>query len=172
MKVAFISDIHVDSLPEPSHIVDAIRNRLLTIGPDVFIIAGDVAARTKLFEQTLRAFSELPCEKLLVPGNHDIWVETTSLEMGIHSGNKHTEIIPQICSRNNFIALGQDPYTMDGIAAKSSTIGFKNALRRFPANSLIKRALPTPKGTQINTAPKVTQKDPNINGRIPKSGGS
>ena len=113
MKIAFISDIHVDSLPEPSHIVDAIRNRLLTIGPDVFIIAGDVAARTKLFEQTLRAFSELPCEKLLVPGNHDIWVETTSLEKGIHSGIKYTEIIPQICSRNNFTVLGQDPYTIN-----------------------------------------------------------
>ena len=96
MKIAFISDLHVDSLPEPSHIVYAIRNRLLAIGPDVFIIAGDVAAHSQLFENTLRAFSELPCEKLLVPGNHDIWVETTSLQKGIHSGIKYTEIIPQI----------------------------------------------------------------------------
>ena len=123
MKIAFISDLHVDRLSEPSHIIDAIRNKLLTLGPDVFIIAGDVAARTQPFEKTLRAFSELPFEKLLVPGNHDIWVETTSLEKGIHSGIKYTEIIPQICSRNNFIVLGQDPYTING-AGFAGTIGW------------------------------------------------
>ena len=123
MKIAYISDLHVDSLPEPSHIVDAIRNRLLTIGPDVFIIAGDVAARTQLFEKTLHAFSELPCEKLLVPGNHDIWVGTTSLKKGIHSGIKYTEIIPQICRRNNFTVLGQVPYTVNG-AGFTGTIGW------------------------------------------------
>ena len=123
MKIAYISDLHIDSLPEPSQIIDAINNRLLTIKPDVFIIAGDVAARTQLFESTLSAFSELPCEKLLVPGNHDIWVETTSLEKGIHSGIKYTEIIPQICNRNNFTVLGQEPYTING-AGFAGTIGW------------------------------------------------
>lgn len=123
MKIAFISDLHVDSLPEPFHIIDAIHHRLLTIGPDVFIIAGDVAARPQLFEKTLRVFSELPCEKLLVPGNHDIWVETTSLEKGIHSGIKYNEIIPQICNRNNFTVLGQDPHTING-AGFAGTIGW------------------------------------------------
>jgi Icc-related predicted phosphoesterase len=123
MKIAFISDLHVDRLPEPSHITGAIRDRLLKIEPDVFIIAGDIAARTQLFEKTLGVFSELPCDKLLVPGNHDIWVETTSLEKGIHSGIKYNEIIPQICSRNNFIVLGQNPHTING-AGFAGTIGW------------------------------------------------
>lgn len=123
MKIAFISDLHVDSLPESSAVIDCIYKRLLSIKPDVFIIAGDIAARTQVFEKTLQAFSEIPCEKLLVPGNHDIWVESSALKKGIHSGVKYTEIIPQICSRNNFTFLGVEPCTIDGIGF-AGTIGW------------------------------------------------
>jgi Icc-related predicted phosphoesterase len=123
MKIAFISDLHVDSLPASPDVIDCIHKRLLSIKPDVFIIAGDIAARTQLFEQTLGTFSALPCEKLLVPGNHDIWVESSSLEKGIHSGVKYTEIIPQICSRNDFIFLGVEPCVIDGIGF-AGTIGW------------------------------------------------
>ena len=123
MKIAFIFDLHVDSLPDASEVIDCIHKRLLSIKPDVFIIAGDIAARTQLFEQTLASFAAIPCKKLLIPGNHDIWVESTSLEKGIHSGVKYTKIIPQICSRNNFISLGAEPYIIDGIGF-AGTIGW------------------------------------------------
>ena len=123
MKIAFISDLHVDRLPESSQVIDCIHERLLSIKPDIFIIAGDIAARTQLFEKTLQTFSGLPCEKLLVPGNHDIWVESPSLQKGIHSGVKYREIIPQICRHNNFTLLGSDACTIDGIRF-AGTIGW------------------------------------------------
>ena len=123
MKIAFISDLHVDSLPEPSQVIDCILERVLSIKPDVFIIAGDIASPTQLFVNTLHAFSSLPCEKILVAGNHDIWVESSSLEKGIHSGVKYSKILPQISRRNNFIFLKDTPYRINGVGF-AGTIGW------------------------------------------------
>jgi 3',5'-cyclic AMP phosphodiesterase CpdA len=41
--------------------------------PDLFVIAGDVGAGDE-FGRCLDLFADLPCQKALVPGNHDIWV--------------------------------------------------------------------------------------------------
>lgn len=116
MKIAFISDLHVDISPESFNLIDYLIERLLSLKPDVFIIAGDIAAITQTFEKTLKRFSALSCNKLLVAGNHDIWIDSPSnLQKGIHSGVKYRELLPQICKRNNFIYLGLEPYSLDGI---------------------------------------------------------
>ena len=124
MKIAFISDLHVDISPESFKLIDPIIDRLFAINPDLFIIAGDIAAHTQKFEKTLNKFSSLPCKKLLVAGNHDIWVDSpSSLQRGIHSGVKYGEIIPQICKRNDFLYLGLEPHLIDGVGF-AGTIGW------------------------------------------------
>jgi predicted phosphohydrolase len=42
--------------------------------PDVLVLGGDIGAG-KHFGECLTLFDDLSCRKVLVPGNHDIWVE-------------------------------------------------------------------------------------------------
>jgi len=124
MKIAFISDLHVDISPDNFKIIDYLIERLLSLKPDVFIIAGDIAANTHTFEKTLKKFSSISCNKLLVAGNHDIWIDSfSSLQKGITSGVKYREFLPQICERNNFIYLGLETHLIDGIGF-AGTIGW------------------------------------------------
>ena len=124
MIIAFISDLHVDISSESFKLIDHINEKLLSLEPDVFIIAGDIAANSKTFETTLNKFSTVSCNKFLVAGNHDIWIDSpSSLQRGIHSGVKYNEIIPQICKRNDFIYLGLEPHSIDGIGF-AGTIGW------------------------------------------------
>jgi Icc-related predicted phosphoesterase len=124
MKIAFISDLHVDSSPQCFAVLDDLVHELTALRPDVFIIAGDVAASTVLFEKALRPFAGLPCHKLLVAGNHDIWVDSPAgLQQGIHSGVKYDEIIPGICERNGFAFLGETPRIIEGMGF-AGTIGW------------------------------------------------
>jgi len=124
MKIAFISDLHVDSSPQCFSLLDGLVHELTALQPDVFIIAGDIAANPSLFERSLQQFAGVPCHKLLVAGNHDIWVDPSAgLQRGLHSGVKYEEIIPAICERNGFACLGAAPRVIDGIGF-AGTIGW------------------------------------------------
>jgi len=124
MKIAFISDLHVDTSTDNFKIIDYLIERLLSLKPDAFIIAGDIAANIHMFEKTLKKFSVISCSKLLVAGNHDIWIDSpSSLQKGIHSGVKYHELLPQICKHHNFTYLGLEPHVLDGIGF-AGTIGW------------------------------------------------
>jgi putative phosphoesterase len=124
MKIAFISDLHVDSSPENLKLLDHLVERLGSLNPDTFIIAGDISASTEVFEKTLKRFSAISCHKLLVAGNHDIWIDPKNgLKKGLHSGIKYRQVIPDICERNDFTCLGLEPYSINGIGF-AGTIGW------------------------------------------------
>lgn len=130
MKIAFISDLHVDSSPRCFSLLESLVGNLAALRPDVFIIAGDIAASTVLFEKALQYFSGLPCSKLLVPGNHDIWIDSAdTLKRGIHSGVKYAEILPAICEKHGFIFLGAIPRVIDGIGFAGSIGWYDYSLR-------------------------------------------
>ena len=124
MKIAFISDLHVDISLENRKLIDHLIERLHSIEPDAFIIAGDITAKTQLLEKTLHKFSEISCKKFFVPGNHDIWIDSpSSVQEGIHSGIKYYKLLPQVCERNGFTFLGIEPQQIDGIGF-AGTIGW------------------------------------------------
>ncbi|MBW2183316.1 MAG: metallophosphoesterase [Deltaproteobacteria bacterium] len=124
MKIAFISDLHVDISPDNLKLIDFLIERLQSLKPDLFIIAGDIAAKIQLFENTLNMFSDISCNKFIVPGNHDIWIDSPAgLEEGIHSGSKYYELLPQVCERNGFTYLGLEPHIIDGIGF-AGTLGW------------------------------------------------
>jgi Icc-related predicted phosphoesterase len=124
MKVSFISDLHVDSSPVCFTVLKHLKERLCSLRPDVFIIAGDVSANEQLIAQTLNYFSELSCCKIMVAGNHDIWVASPSKgQKGISSGEKYHEILPRVCEQAGFVYLGLEPFFLDGIGF-AGTIGW------------------------------------------------
>jgi 3',5'-cyclic AMP phosphodiesterase CpdA len=74
--------------------------------PDVLILAGDVGASTH-FGECLALFDDIACRKALVPGNHDIWVQTDD-ERGdsLHVYRHH---LPRLCAEHGFHYLDQGP---------------------------------------------------------------
>ena len=121
MKIGLISDLHTDVTARNKalvlHLIAAIRAAQL----DVLVIAGDLARHLVLLSETLNAFqqADLACEKLFVPGNHDIWaVETANV-----TSPQKCEIISELCRECGFHPLMDSPFIADGIGF-CGTIGW------------------------------------------------
>ena len=116
MRVAFTSDIHVDISRENHLLVDLMVEHLQVETPDVFILCGDISPSSEQFAETLARFRPVSCKKLMVPGNHDVWVDSKNkLKKGIDSTIKYTQILPQACQENDFLCFGTEPFQLDKI---------------------------------------------------------
>lgn len=73
--------------------------------PDVLILAGDIGTGP-LFADCLQLFTDLPCRKALVPGNHDLWIRP---EDGRDSLQVYQEDLAELCRRYGFHYLDQGP---------------------------------------------------------------
>jgi predicted phosphohydrolase len=74
--------------------------------PDVLVLAGDVGAADH-FAECLALFDDLPGRKALVPGNHDIWVETDDSRGD--SLAVYRQHLPRLCTAHSFHYLDQGP---------------------------------------------------------------
>ena len=99
VKIAYTSDLHVDYSAENRELVSRLAEAADKAKPDVLIIGGDIAASPTDFEWALGCFAELKCRKLVVAGNHDIWIESKAdILNGKDSGAKYRLILPQVAS--------------------------------------------------------------------------
>ena len=121
MKIGLISDLHTDVTPLNRaivpHLVDAVKAAQL----DVFVLAGDLARHLVQLSETLNAFqlADLACEKLFVPGNHDIWaIETPDV-----TSEQKCEIISTLCYECGFHPLMDAPF-VKGQIGFCGTIGW------------------------------------------------
>ena len=121
MKIGLISDLHTDVTPLNSaivpHLIDAVKAAEL----DVFVLAGDLARHLVQLSETLNAFqlADLTCEKLFVPGNHDIWaVETRDV-----TSEQKCKIISALCYECGFHPLMDAPF-VKGQIGFCGTIGW------------------------------------------------
>ena len=121
MRIAFTSDIHADLTQQNRLLVPHLVRVVESLAPDVFAIAGDVANTAAGLESTLTAFSALSCQKLLVPGNHDVWVESRrSVRKGRDSRHKHDTALPMICGNTSFTFLPGRPVVLGDVALVGS----------------------------------------------------
>jgi len=111
MKIAFTSDIHADVSPENERVPEIQMPILLRESPDIFIICGDVSADRRHFEKTLKKYGQLTCPKLVVAGNHDLWMDND----GENSIEKYRYILPKLAKENGFIYLGLEPYVTGNV---------------------------------------------------------
>ena len=110
MRVAVSCDLHWGLTPEGDASTRELARKLAADPPDVFIIAGDIAGADKTrFLEGLDVFRELRALKLLVLGNHDLWVNRGD-SMGIF------EKLPAVAREANFRALEEGPVTEGGTA--------------------------------------------------------
>ena len=121
MKIGLISDLHTDVTPLNKalvpHLIDAVKAAQL----DIFVLAGDLARHLVQLSETLNAFqlADLACEKLFVPGNHDIWaIETPDV-----TSEQKCEIISTLCYECGFHPLMEAPFIKEQIGF-CGTIGW------------------------------------------------
>lgn len=121
MKVGLISDLHTDvtalNKQLVPHLIDAVRAAEL----DVFVLAGDLARHLVQLSETLNAFqlADLACEKLFVPGNHDIWaIETPNV-----TSEQKCGIISELCRECGFHPLMDVPFIKERVGF-CGTIGW------------------------------------------------
>jgi len=80
--------------------------------PDLLVLAGDIGAGED-FERCLEQFDDLPCQKALVPGNHDIWVRLDD-ERG-DSLRVYREHLPRVAAAHGFHYLDHGPLVLPDI---------------------------------------------------------
>lgn len=121
MKIGLISDLHTDVTPRNKalvpHLIDAVR----TANLDVLVLAGDLARHLVQLSETLNAFqlADLTCEKLFIPGNHDIWaIETADV-----TSEQKCRIISELCHACGFHPLMDEPFITEKVGF-CGTIGW------------------------------------------------
>ena len=121
MKIALISDLHAEATEANRAIVPFLIDAIISAELDVFVLAGDVTPNLSEFYEILGEFdkAELPCQKLFVPGNHDIWV---SKDANMTSQQK-CRVISEICQDHRFYPLIDAPYIAEKIGF-CGTIGW------------------------------------------------
>jgi len=132
MKIAFTSDLHYDISPWNREFTVHLAAAVEHLSPDVFVIAGDVSPELKCLEDALSLFGGLPCDKMMVAGNHDLWVSKNAVRKRRDSWYKYTSVIPEICRKHGFSCLATDPVVRDGIGFVGS-VGWYDFSLRDPA---------------------------------------
>ena len=121
MKIGLISDLHADSTEANKAIVPHIINAVRDANLDVFVLAGDVTPNLSEFYEVLGEFADadLACQKLFVPGNHDIWVG----KKANMTSEQKCGVLSEICQDHGFHSLTDSPYVVDKIGF-CGTIGW------------------------------------------------
>ena len=121
MKIGLISDLHTDVTPLNKALVPHLIDAVSAANLDVLVLAGDFARHLVQLSETLNAFhlADLACEKLLVPGNHDIWaIETSTV-----TSEQKCGIISELCHACGFHPLMDEPFIREKIGF-CGTIGW------------------------------------------------
>ena len=116
IKIAYTSDLHVDYSNENRELVARLTESAVAAKPDVLIIGGDIAASPTDFGWALGSFAEVKCRKLVVAGNHDIWIESKSdILNGKDSGAKYQQMLPKVAADNGFEFLFEKAVVIDDV---------------------------------------------------------
>src|SRR5438309_350817 len=106
MRLAFTADLHWGTYRSGDAAVRLLVEHLQAEPPDVLVLGGDVGAG-KHFDDCLAQFDNLTCRKALIPGNHDIWVESDDARGD--SLDVYERHLPESCRRYGFHYLDEAP---------------------------------------------------------------
>ncbi|HLJ95836.1 MAG TPA: metallophosphoesterase [Gemmataceae bacterium] len=111
LRLALTADLHWGIRPAGDEATRLLIDFLKKEQPDALILAGDIGAGED-FAPCLSLFADLRCPKALVPGNHDIWVETQ--DPLVDSLHVYREVLPQACAEHGFHYLDRGPLVLPG----------------------------------------------------------
>ncbi len=114
MRVAYTSDIHIDTSARHWEMAEAVADVMDELRPDVIVLAGDAGNSLHSLEDSLGFFSRFAVPKLFVPGNHDVWIEIRDGEL-LDSREKYAHQISHTCRKMGFRDLGQQPVVLGSV---------------------------------------------------------
>jgi predicted phosphohydrolase len=138
LRLAVTADLHYGTRHTAGNraTLDLVTS-LSEVTPDVLILAGDIGAGDD-FERCLALFDHLPCQKALVPGNHDIWVRQVD-ERG-DSLTVYDRHLPAVAKAHGFTYLDHDPLLFP--ASGLAVVGTMNWYDYTWDNDLLREATP------------------------------
>ena len=105
MKIVATADLHYGYGPRSDRGVEDIARRMNASGADVLLLVGDIAEFSdERLAACLALFHDFPGEKLMVPGNHDLWRKGEE-----DTWQLYTERIPRIAAEHGFQCLDDCP---------------------------------------------------------------
>jgi predicted phosphohydrolase len=116
LRVAFTSDLHVEHHPD---VIQLVAQRVESLAPDVFVLAGDVSHDLAVVEDTLRAVAGQ--KTLFVPGNHELWAKDSRV--------RYLDELADCAARAGVTYLPAGPVRMDGVAFAGQTGWFDYSMR-------------------------------------------
>jgi predicted phosphohydrolase len=105
LHLAFTADLHWGHSGRGEETTRLLASFLHAQPPDVLVLAGDIGT-AHLFGECLQLFTDLPCRKALVPGNHDLWVRPEDRRDSLQL---YQEDLPELCERFGFHYLDRGP---------------------------------------------------------------
>jgi predicted phosphohydrolase len=104
MRVVITADLHYR--PSQREVFIAFARQIAAQEPDCFILAGDIGHPLRLFCRALQLFADLPCPKLLIAGNHDLY------RGEFDSRTLWEKELPHAAREEGFIWLENQPLTL------------------------------------------------------------
>ncbi|MEZ4371538.1 MAG: metallophosphoesterase family protein [Polyangiaceae bacterium] len=134
--VAHVSDLHFGRT-EPCR-VRALSEALVQSPPDLLVVTGDLTqrARTSQFRLARRFLDDIPCPKLVVPGNHDIAPFFRPLARLLWPRRRYQRFLGDVSlvQREGLIAIGIDSVSRWRAKEGSLTRSQLSDLRRVLAD--------------------------------------
>lgn len=110
LRLAITADLHWGVRARGDEATRLLVSFLESQQPDVLVLAGDIGAG-KDFAPCLELFSGLTCAKALIPGNHDIWVE--SEDPRGNSWDLYDRVLPDLAQNYGFHYLDKSPMILE-----------------------------------------------------------
>jgi len=130
MRIAVSSDLHCDVTPQNRKLVPYLVEEVLRQSPDALVLAGDLANSLAGWGEVLRHFQPLDLLKLVVPGNHDVWIESKSaLSRAQDSAWKHDIALRGIAAEQGFHYLPGSPLIIGAVGFAGSLGWYDYSLR-------------------------------------------
>ncbi len=108
------SDLHYGHRRKADEVTRQLARYVCENPVDAFLLGGDIGANPQAIRDCLLLFKDFPGKKLVVPGNHDVWLDKgwntqDSLEL-------HDSILTDVFDECDFHPLHMAPLTVNGLA--------------------------------------------------------
>ena len=142
MRIAFTSDLHVDITPQNQKLLPYLAEEFRRLEPDVIVLAGDIANTLGGWEEGLKHFRAINVRKLIIPGNHDVWIESmNALKRGQDSAWKYQTALPEYAARFGFHYLPSQPMVLGDIGFAGSLGWYDYSLRDKRLDSVLSESI-------------------------------
>lgn len=147
MRIAVTADLHWGLSRKGDRATRALADHVRDLAPDVLAIAGDVGEGQE-WRRCLRQFEGIEAARLVIPGNHDLWVRG----VGANSPDIYERRLPAHAAEMGFQYLDRTPWIQDDVAVVGSinwydySFADPELLRDFPDAERMYRAKLFPRG--------------------------